>query len=460
MISRDESILEPNSVSAGRMIEYGNLCDELHIIVLSGRKFITSPTPSLPLEKGEGKGGGQISKNVFIYPTSSFFKFFSIFTAYRIGKRILNDFRRKNGVVADLPAKVLVKEGGERRESASIITTQDPFETGLVGLWLKKKFKVGLNIQLHGDFFGNPYWRSESFLNKIRFKIANRVIPNADSIRVVSERIKDSLKSYHPTGDPPQGDNFPDANGRGPSWAENLKSKIVVAPIFTDILKIQETQPKFNLHERFPGSPPSGDLPKGENLILLWVGKMGKVKNLSFLLKAFKYVLEAFPKAVLVLVGGGPEEERLKIEAKKLGISDSVKFEGEQSPRPPPVSQGEIGGVRGGDLVSYYKTADIFVFPSLYEGWGRVIIEAAAAGLPIVMADVGCAGEVIKNDESGEVVAINDMEGFVRSVTKLGFNPDLRQKYKEAALQSVKNLPDKSQIFELIKKSWELCVYQ
>lgn len=385
MISRDESILESNSVSAGRMLEYGNLCAELHIIVLYHRSRKTQ------IITQKNAKGFQLSKNVFVYSTNSFLKIFSIFTAYRCGRKIIRD------------------SGLGIRDW--VITTQDPFETGLVGLWLKKKFKIGFNVQAHGDFFGNPYFESESFLNKIRLKMAARVVKNTDSIRVVSERIKKTIVSMF---------NFPEP-------------KIVVAPIFTDIQKIQVTQPKFDLHERFPES----------NLILLWVGRMGKVKNLSFLLKAFKYILEAFPKAILILAGDGPEETRMNDLAKKLGIADSVHFEGGQQ-----------------DLVSYYKTADIFVFPSLYEGWGRVIVEAAAAGLPVVMSDVGCAGEVIKNGESGEVVAINDLEGFVRSVTKVEFNLDLRKKYKEAAFQNIRNLPTKSQTFELIKKSWELCAYQ
>ena len=395
MISRDETILKEDSVSAGRMLEYGNLCDELHIVVLSKRK-ITRDITQNRVKK--------LSDNVFVYPTNSWLKIFSIFTAYRLGKKIIGNWKLEIG--------------------NCIVTSQDPFETGLVGLWLKKKFRIGLNIQIHGDFFGNPYWLNESFLNKIRLKIANRVIPNADSIRVVSERIKNSLKSYnfHSKAGPLR----QESRVIGP-WAENLKSKIVVAPIFTDIQKIQETEPKFDLHKRYPDS----------DLILLWVGKMSRVKNLLFLLRAFKYILEAFPKAVLVLVGDGPEEARLKDEAKKLGIIDFVKFEGAQT-----------------DLISYYKTADVFVFPSLYEGWGRVVIEAAAAGLPIVMSDVGCAGEVIQDGVSGRVVKVNDLEGFVRAITELGFNLDLREKYAHAALEKIKTLPNKEETFRLIKESW------
>jgi glycosyltransferase involved in cell wall biosynthesis len=415
MISRDESILEPNSISAGRMAEYGNLCDELHIIVLSGRKSEISPSPRLSRAGGripkseatptfspyfaEGETGGvrggqnpkskiQSSNNVFVYSTNSFFKILSVFTAYRIAKKII---RNSGFGVRDW-----------------VVTVQDPFETGLVGLWLKRKFKIGLNAQLHGDFFGNPYFESESFLNKIRLKMAARVVKNADSIRVVSERIKKSIVSIF---------NFPE-------------SKIVVVPIHTDVQRIQGAPPKFDLHERFSES----------NLILLWVGRMGKVKNLSFLLRAFKYFLEAFPEAVLVLVGDGPEEATLKEESKRLGIDKSVKFEGRQE-----------------DLVSYYKTADIFVFPSLYEGWGRVVVEAAAAGLPVVMTDVGCAGEVIKNEESGEVAPVGDLAAFVRAVTKLGFNLDLRKKYGENALKSIQNLPNKEEMLNLVKKSWGYC---
>ncbi len=375
MISRDESILEPNSVSAGRMAEYGDLCEELHIIIFSGRGFQDK----------------SLSKNVFVHPTNSFLKLFSIFTACRIGRKIIGNWKLEIG--------------------NCVVTTQDPFETGLVGLRLKRKFNIGLNVQLHGDFFGNPYFWAESFLNKIRLRAAKKVIKNADSIRVVSQRIKKTLKPL----------------------IFNLKPEIAVIPIYTDIQKIQITPPAFNLRQKYPDS----------NLILLWAGRMGKVKNLSFLLQAFKHVLDAFPRAILVLVGSGPEEARLKEDAKRLGVVNSVKFEGEQT-----------------DLISYYKTADIFVFPSLYEGWGRVVIEAAAAGLPVVMSDVGCAGEIIQDEISGRVAKVNDLAGFVRAITELCFNPDLRLKYRQAAQEAVGGLPNKEKTFKLIKKSWELCVYQ
>jgi len=362
MISADKTILDSQSVSAGRMCDYGKLCDELHIIVFNSDDV---------LEKTK------LSENVWIYPTNSFIKASAILDAKSIGKRIINEHK------------------------ISVITTQNPFETGLVGYRLARNFKIGLNVQLHGDFFGSRYWREESLLNEIRDKLGRYIIKRAHSVRVVSHRIKKSL-------------------------IEKLKTeegKIIVAPIFTDTEKISQEAPKFSLYQKY----------LGKNPILLAVGRLEKEKNYPLLFRAFKNILGKFPDALLVIVGDGSLRKSLESDIKTMGLFDNVVFEGWQK-----------------DLASYYKTADLYLLTSFYEGWGRTVVEATACGCPVVMTDVGVAGEVIKHNESGFVVEVdNEIELTEKILKSLG-------QEKSYNKETIRALLGKEETLQLIKKSWQL----
>lgn len=107
-----------------------------------------------------------------------------------------------------------------------------------------------------------------------------------------------------------------------------------------------------------------------DKLIIGHVGRFNPQKNHLFLLDIFAALLKKEPNAVLLLLGGG--EDMLKIQAKAhaLGIAEHVRFLGVRS-----------------DVADLMQAMDVFVFPSLYEGLGIVLIEAQAAGLPCVVSD-------------------------------------------------------------------------
>ncbi len=90
-------------------------------------------------------------------------------------------------------------------------------------------------------------------------------------------------------------------------------------------------------------------------------------------------------------MGDGPENENLENVSKKLGVEKQVKFWGWQN-----------------DTEKSYNQADMFILTSYAEGWPLVIVEAAQYGLPIIMTDVGSAGDLVVNNVSGLVVPVND----------------------------------------------------
>ncbi len=108
-------------------------------------------------------------------------------------------------------------------------------------------------------------------------------------------------------------------------------------------------------------------------------------------------------------------------------------------------------------MASYYKTADLFLLTSNYEGYGRTIIEAMAAGCPVVMTDVGIAGEIIKDGYDGSVVPVGDAKKLEESLLKLIGDRVLRTNLALSAENTLRNLPGKNEYLEEIKKTWENC---
>jgi len=88
------------------------------------------------------------------------------------------------------------------------------------------------------------------------------------------------------------------------------------------------------------------------------------------------------------------------------------------------------------------KAADIYVLSSNYEGWGRVCIEALAADTPLIMTDVGCAGEIVRNNENGLVVPVNNQMALSKAMMKLIKDWNLRQNLVLNGRKTVKKLPD------------------
>src|SRR3989344_3744713 len=288
-IGSDRNLFVDGSAAQKRIKEYGKLFNELHIIVFSKQKSQITNHKS------------QIADNIWVYPTNSRNKLFYLLDAYRIGKNLIGNWKLEIGNCA--------------------VSAQDPFEAGLVGWLLKRKYKLPLQLQIHTDIF-NPYFYRESLKNKLRVWLAKFLLPLSDGIRVVSERIKQSLITQLP----------------------NYRLPIIVLPIFVDIKKIQSAKIKMDLRQKYPDY----------DFRILMASRLTKEKNIGLAIEAMTEVAIKYPKALLVVVGEGSEAEKLKVKSEKLKVADNVKFE--------PWTD---------DLASYYKTADIFLLTSNYEGYGR-----------------------------------------------------------------------------------------
>jgi sugar transferase (PEP-CTERM/EpsH1 system associated) len=138
------------------------------------------------------------------------------------------------------------------------------------------------------------------------------------------------------------------------------------------------------------------------------VGRLNEVKRQDLLLRAFARLREQVANLHLLLVGDGPEKERLKDLASTLGISSAVTFAGYQL-------QPE----------SYLQVMDVFALTSRLEGLPLVILEAWAAGLPVVSTSVGGVPGLIDDNENGLLIPDGDETALVAALKALLNDPKL-----------------------------------
>ncbi|MBF6612335.1 MAG: glycosyltransferase family 4 protein [Chloroflexi bacterium] len=152
--------------------------------------------------------------------------------------------------------------------------------------------------------------------------------------------------------------------------------------------------------------------------IVYYVGRMVPEKGLSVLIDAAPLVLREWPQVKFVLAGGGGYANELRAKADTLGVGDSILFPGRISDE-----------VRDG----LFKVADVAVFPSLYEPFGIVALEAMAAGTPVVVSDVGGLSEVVELHETGIKVYPNDPASLAWGILHTLKHPDWSRSRAQSA---------------------------
>ncbi|PIV50747.1 hypothetical protein CO115_02550 [Candidatus Falkowbacteria bacterium CG_4_9_14_3_um_filter_36_9] len=362
----DNSVLDKNSKLAKRAVAYGGLVEKYIIIV--------------PFAEGKIV---DLSEKVKVFGVKTKNKVFGFIKIYNLAKRLM------------------------KKEKINLISVQDQYYLGFMSLRLAKKFKIGLEIQVHGfEKYGG-----------LRKVIAKYILPRANAVRCVSLRLKKELISEFRV----------------------KENNITVAQIFVDIAKMS-LRGAFATKQSRQDALTGIALPSTYNgkVVFLTIGRLVPVKNIVIQIKAMVEVIKKFPEVELWIIGEGPEKNNLEYIINNLELSEKVKLLGWQ-----------------GDLRKFYSQADVFMLTSNYEGWGLAVIEAAAYGLPIIMTDVGCAGEVIRNRENGIIISVGDVKKLGEAMVKIMENKDLRKKLGDSACEAVKKLPNKNETLALYKKSWE-----
>lgn len=290
-------------------------------------------------------------------------------------------------------AKRLIKE-----KNIDVISVQDIYFLGLVGIWLGRKFHRGVEIQLHGI----------EKMNILRQEAAQKVFQQADSIRVVGDVLKDKLVNYF-------------------GIAER---KIVTVPIFLNWKEL-----KYKRFDR--------DLKKEwqDNFVFLTVSRLVPIKNVGGMIKAFSQVVKEQPQALLIVVGDGPMLTKLESLASDLGIQDNIEFMGWQK-----------------ELENFYRNADCYVYFSQQEGYGMSLIESLSYQLPVITTNVGIVPQVIKDGENGLIVKQADIESLATMMKLVMVNKELLASLKKNTRKYLTTLPTEDEIIKLYKQSWQKAI--
>jgi glycosyltransferase involved in cell wall biosynthesis len=341
IVSEDRSILTDESASAEITKMYGEMAEEVHIVLLSSR--------SHHLKSAE------LSKNVFVYPTNSINEWFYKRDGASMGKRLVKDKQFVRGL--------------------SVISANDPYRCGEVGLKISHKWRLPLEVEVNADDLLFLYSKKDNS-SLIREKITRRIIERSDSIRVGSDFLKNLLMKEM-------------------SVSQN---KISVLPVFIDPDQFKDREVTFDVHARF-----------GWQFIMLMVASLEPQNNISTALEVLSEVRKSFPRTGLVVVGEGREKDNLLKLAAKLGVEQSVAFINNEEP-----------------LGSYYKTSNAYLNTSSSEASEAELIKAGLSGLPVVTTPVGFARD-LQNGKQAIICPVGDVDYMSRAVYDLIDNNQLRE---------------------------------
>lgn len=242
-----------------------------------------------------------------------------------------------------------------KKNHHDVVTAQDPFWRGLLAWRVARRTGAKLNLQVHTDLSAQPF---------LRRSLASFLLLRADSVRVVSEKIREQVQ------------------------AMGVTAPIHVLPVYVDVSRFKNLVSK----------------PHAQKMIL-WIGRFESEKDPLSAVQVLKEVRAKGIDAKLVMLGAGSLEVAVRQATQDL----PVEFPGWQDPR------------------LYLPITDVVLCTSKHESWGASIVEALAAGVPVVAPDVGIA------KEAGAIIADrSELSSVVSSVLHSGQRGELQIKMPNA----------------------------
>ena len=235
------------------------------------------------------------------------------------------------------------------------------------------------------------------------------------------------------------------AYGVNPSWIKKIKVGVqlqlmnVMGRFFDKFVVLtQDNLNEWNLPNTVVIPNPLSFYPETQsalaNKTVIAVGKHTHQKGFDRLLQSWAVIQQTQPEWILEMYGKFDEQHSLQKLAKQLNIENSVRF---FEPDP--------------DIATRFLNASVFAFSSRFEGFGMVLIEAMACGVPCVSYDCPCGpSDIIRSGEDGFLVPNHDTDGFTQKLLELIENRELRLKMGAQAKINVKRyLP------EVVVKQWD-----
>lgn len=299
----------------------------------------------------------------------------------------------------------LVREG-----KCDVLSSSDIYFIGCIALCVARTYHLGFELQVLGIEKLSPFRR-------IFFSY---VLKHTQVIRALSERIKERIITEFGIE----------------------RERIHVVTIYVDVSTLGLSERSLPEQERVACEKLVGAFKEqyGNRMNFLTVSRLVPIKRIENILHAVRKISREDASVLLHIVGDGPERKSLEKVVVNFGIEQHVIFHGYQS---------------GYALGVLYSECDCFVLASEYEGWSMVVIEAATSGLPVIMTDVGCAGEFIIAEESGIIIPVSDIRALTVAMERIMHEPKLRTKLSEGVIRQLATLPRFDAILEEYKRNWK-----
>ena len=148
-----------------------------------------------------------------------------------------------------------------------------------------------------------------------------------------------------------------------------------------------------------------------ESILIGFIGRLNVQKGIKYLIDAFKLVTDDFKNVHLIIAGTGDLENTIKTAAKNYELTDKIHLLGFRK-----------------DVQNIINGIDMLVLPSLWEGFGIVLIEAMAAGKPCIASNISSMPEIVVHNKTGYVIPPKDTENLAKAIINLIQNPSLAKK--------------------------------
>lgn len=290
----------------------------------------------------------------------------------------------------------------------SVVTTQTLWEDGFIGYLMARATGAKFLPQVHLDIFSRE-WMGEARLNRLRRPLGRWLSSRADGVRVVSSGIAEQMST---------------------KW-HLAPRKIHIIPVSVDLRPVpglSRDQARASLG--LPANAP----------VVLFVGRFYQPKNLHLWVQVAAELQRRLPATRFVLAGDGPDFASVKAHVQRLGLEHVFSF---------------LGGVARDQLPQTYQAADVLLLTSSYEGFGRVIVEARLAGLPVVATDSVGPRDIIAPDQDGYLIPHGDLDALAKAVESLLRDQARARAWGEAARRATEERFAPSTLRASLVRSWE-----
>jgi glycosyltransferase involved in cell wall biosynthesis len=273
-----------------------------------------------------------------------------------------------------------------RKKRYDVLNTHFAIPSGPTGVVLSRLFRTPMVLTIIGGDIYDPSKKLSPSGNRVLRGVVRRVLDSSSHIIAISEDIKRRAR-------------------------EDLQCQKQI-----EVIHYGLAAPQFEEKSRAELGIPEG------HVVLITVGRLIKRKALDGLLMALSKLERGDVR--LLITGEGPEEKHLRDLSEGLGLSPRVEF---------------LGAIWGERKFQYLAASDIFVLPSVHEGFGLVFLEAMHCGLPVIASSTGGQTDFLKDGETGFLVPVGDVDALAERIARLIEDSALRERISRFNQEHVKS---------------------